>query len=397
MKVKISFSLILFVFLLFSANNKNFLVLAQEQETQENPLNIETNSDLIPRINRELSDFERRIVQDKITELDQQAQLKWKIGNQEEAFDLWYEAIRLSKYINIELELKTITKVASVAWENNRNQDLNFLTERLLFLESEQSKDDSRMNPNLLNLFADAYQTLHNIDKSISTNQQILRLARQENDIGKIQNTLDKLGKFYLGKFDYYQALPIYQELLSLAQNNENYLQEGIYLRQLAEINGAIVQPENAIKYKNLLADNYLHNQDLLPIPALKISIADDYKTMDKPEEASQLYQEAFALAWSLEQYATAGDALKKLGKLYQQYEQSDYALEIYQQLIKIEQQSYNLYGLMNTYEQIGLIYQQKQEYSQARQAFEKALEISHHIKYKEDYFLGKINQLESE
>ena len=389
--------LIIIGYLSFSMNSELSLVLAQEQETQENPLNIETNSNLIPRINRQLSDFERRIVQEKVTELDQQAQLEWKAGNQEKAFELSYEAIRLSKYINIELELKTITKVASVAWENNRNQDLNFLTERLLFLESEQSSDDSGINPDLLNLFADAYETLHNIDKSISTNQQILRLARHENDTAKIQNTLDKIGKFYLGKFDYYQALPIYEELLGLAQNDGNYLQEGIYLRQLAEINGAILQPENAINYKNILAENYLQNQELLPIPALKISIADDYKTMDKPEEASQMYQEAFALAWSLEQYATAGDALKKLGKLYQQYEQSDYALEIYQQLIKIEQQSYNLYGLMNTYEQIGLIYQQKQEYSQARQAFEKALEISRHIKYKEDYFLGKINQLDNE
>lgn len=370
-------------------------IFAQGLEFKENPLNEKTDSELVPTIERDLTNFEKKRVLAKIAELDQQAESELKAGNQDQAFLIWYETIKLSRFIDKETEIKTITRVGAVAWEKSRNQELNFLMERLLVLESESTKNE-QIEPEFLSLFAEAYETLHNLDKSIAVNQQILAIARQKEDTLKIIETLDKLGKFYLGKFDYYQALPIYEELLSLAQQNENYLQEGIYLRKLAEINGAILKPENAINYKQKLAENYLANQQLQQIPFLKIAIGDDYKMLDKPEEASQYYQEAFALAWSLEQYAIAGDALKKLGKLYQNYEQLDYALQIYQELIKIEQQSYNLYGLMNTYEQIGNIYQKKQDYPQARQALEKALEIARHIKHKEDYFLGKISELDN-
>lgn len=394
MKIDI-FRLIFISFLSYFNFGYSNVVLAQGLDFKENPLNQKIESDLIPTANRDLSDFEKRRIADKMTELDQQAQAELKAGNEDQAFLIWYEEIKLSKYINVETEIKTITKVGAIAWEKSRNQELNFLTERLVKIESE-STIDGKIKPELLPVFAEAYEALHNIDKSIAVNQQILVIARQENNSSLIQTTLDKLGTFYLSKFDYYQALPIFEELLTLSQQNENYLQEGIYLRTLAEIEGAILKPENAINYKEKLAENLLVNQQVLQIPFIKISIGDDYKMIDKPEQASQSYQEAFSLAWSLEQYATAGDALKKLGKLYQDYQQLDSALKIYDELIKIEQQSYNLYGLMNTYDQIGIIYQQKQDYVQARKFFEKALEIARNIKYKENYFITKINQIDN-
>jgi tetratricopeptide (TPR) repeat protein len=126
----------------------------------------------------------------------------------------------------------------------------------------------------------------------------------------------------------------------------------------------------------------------------LKIAIADDYKTLDKPEEASKYYQEAFSLAWSLQQFAAAGDALKKLAKLYESYQQNDFALQTYQEVIKIEQQSYNLYGLMNTYDAIAKIYVKQENYAQALPWFQKALEISLHLKYKQDYFSAQLQQV---
>ncbi|RMD71089.1 MAG: tetratricopeptide repeat protein, partial [Cyanobacteria bacterium J149] len=129
----------------------------------------------------------------------------------------------------------------------------------------------------------------------------------------------------------------------------------------------------------------------------LKIAIGDDYKSLNDPQSASQSYQEAFNTAWSNQQYAIAGDALKKLGKLYQEYEQWDSALQIYQELIKIEQQSYNLYGLMNTYDYMVIIYQQKEEENQALQYWQKALEIARHLNYKEDYFFNKISRVNEE
>ena len=124
--------------------------------------------------------------------------------------------------------------------------------------------------------------------------------------------------------------------------------------------------------------------------------MGNDYKALNNPQSASESYQSAFSLALSLEQYAIAGDALKQLGKLYQEYQQLDSALQIYQELIIIEKNSYNFYGLMNTYDFIGIIYSQKEDYTEALSSFEKALAIARELQYKEDYFLQKISQLQT-
>lgn len=373
------------------------LVFAQEEETyveKINPLEIQEKDPLLPSINRPLTDFEKKRVRNTLVELNQEAEAELKAGNGDQAFTLWYRELRLTKVFGREEEIKSLTRIGKIAWENNRNQDVNYITERLVILEAENTDEDGKIEPELIFLLAEAYETTHNLDKSIIVYQQILESARQQENRENIKLALDKLGIFYLSKFNYYQAEPIYKELLVIARAEENYLEEGIYLRKLAEINGAIVNPENAVNYKKKLAQNYLANQKLQLLSDLNISIGDDYKALNNPEQASQYYQEAFALAWSLEQFATAGDALKKLGKLYQEYKQNEYALQIYQELIKIEQQSYNLYGLMNTYDYIGQIYVQENNYPLALQWFQKALEIAYNLQYKIDYFNSQIQQV---
>ncbi len=358
-----------------------------------NPLLVNFEDELLPKINRDLTKLERKRIQEKITELDTLADSELLAGNVDLAFGLWYRAINLSRALGVDSEVKMISKVGKIAWEKSRNEDITFLTERLLIVEAE-STNNNEINSELLPLFIDAYEGLHNLDKSITINQKNLELARLNNEPDKIKISLDKLGQFYFAKFDYYRAQPIYEELLTIARINQDYLAEGIYLRKLAEINSAIIQPENALKYKQELAQSYLKNQNLLALSILKIAIGDDYKTLKKPEEATKSYQEAFNMAWELKQYAVAGDSLQKLAKLYQEYEQLDSALAIYQELIKVQQLSYNLYGLMNSYDSMGIIYRQKQDSSSAIKSFQKALEISRNLKYKEDYFLGKINEV---
>jgi tetratricopeptide (TPR) repeat protein len=395
-KIYYSFLTVLILLLGIRGGQEN-LVLAQTegvpQAEQINPLEIRERDLLLPSIDRPLTDFELKRLRTALDELNNQAKAQLEAGNDDEAFAIWYRELRLRRVFGTGEEIEVLTRVGAIAWDKSRNQDLNFITERLLIIEAEV-KTETGIKPELLPVFAQAYETLHNLDKSLEIYQQILTLAEQKNDPKAIKNALDKIGQFYLAKFNYYQAEPIYKRLLTIAQEQQNYLDEGIYLRKLAEISTQISKPENSVIYKEQLAESYLANQQLQLLPDLKIAIADDYKALDQPEQASQNYQEAFALAWSLQQLATAGDALKKLGKLYQDYNQNDYALQIYQELIKIEQQSYNLYGLMNTYDSIGKIYLKENQYNQALAYFEKALEIAYNLKYKIDYFSGQIQQL---
>lgn len=369
--------------------------VAQEIE-KPNPLTTNFSSDLIPSIDREITPFEKKRIRNRIEELNSLASTELSQGNDDNAFSAWYEAINLSRYLGIEAEIKMINQVGKVAWDKSRNQDINFLTERLNIIEN-QATENKELDEEFLAILIDAHEVLHNIDQSITLNQNNLEIARNNNDTDQIKSSLEKLGNLYLAKFDYYSAEPIFKELLEISRQNEDYLGEGIYLRKLAEISQALVNPANSVKYKEELVENGLQNQNLASLAMLKIAIGDDYKSLNDPQSASQSYQEAFNTAWSNQQYAIAGDALKKLGKLYQEYEQWDSALQIYQELIKIEQQSYNLYGLMNTYDYMAIIYQQKEEENQALQYWQKALEIARHLNYKEDYFFNKISRVNEE
>ncbi|MGH2414827.1 MAG: tetratricopeptide repeat protein, partial [Microcystaceae cyanobacterium] len=95
-----------------------------------------------------------------------------------------------------------------------------------------------------------------------------------------------------------------------------------------------------------------------------------------------------------LQEFGAAGEALTKLGDLYRTYHQDNYVLQIYQELLKVEQQSYNYYGLMNTYDRIGKIHLEQQNYAQALAAFKQALEIAKTLSYQEDYFISQIEQV---
>ena len=387
---------ILILLLGVSGGNQNFIWAQTEEfvQTEEvNPLEIQERDPLLPSIDRPLTDFEIRRLTEALAVLDNQAKTELKAGNNDRAFAIWYRELRVRRVFGTAEEIKALTRVGAIAWDKNRNQDINFITQRLLIIEAEVNTETG-IEPELLPLFAQAYETLHNLDKSIEIYQQILTLAEEQNEPKAINNALDKLGKFYLAKFNYYQAEPIYKQLLTIAQEQENYLNEGVYLQKLAEISNQISKPENSVIYKEKLVETYLANQKLQSLATLKIAIAHDYKVLNQPEQASQNYQEAFALAWSLQQFAIAGDALKKLGDLYQEYNQDEHALKIYQELIKVEQQSYNFYGLMKAYDAIAQIYLKQQNYSQALASLEKGLEIAQNLKYKVEYFNTRIQKI---
>ncbi|HIK36712.1 MAG TPA: tetratricopeptide repeat-containing protein [Geminocystis sp. M7585_C2015_104] len=386
------FCCFVFFLLIFSSGMP---LLAQNRQSK-NPLTSEFKSELIPIIERPLTPLEQRRIRERIELLEKQAEEALMAGNDDLAFSLWYEAINLSGYLGVESELKLIARVGERAWAKNRIQDVKFITERLTIIERNNDID----NLDFLNLLKNAYVSIHDLDKLVELNLKTLDMARSKNDSSLEKLSLENLGELYLAKFDYYRAEPIYERLLQIARQEGDYLQEGIYLRKLAEISQALVNPENSVLYKEELFKKAIENpsfsKNISYLPMLKISLGDDYKQLNQPQLAGESYQEAFKMAWEKQLYSIAADALRKLGQLYHQYQRPDVALEIYQELVKVEQLSYNLYGLMNAYDYIATIYLQKQQVNRAREYWQKALEVARNLRYQEEYFLEKINSLKS-
>ncbi len=79
---------------------------------------------------------------------------------------------------------------------------------------------------------------------------------------------------------------------------------------------------------------------------------------------------------------------------MYTEYEQEDYALQIYNRLIQVEQLSYNYYGLMRVYDKVGEIYLEKQQYQLALSAFQEGLILARSLNHNQDHFLAQIQKV---
>lgn len=365
-------------------------VVAQTEVLSPQPHPLETNTpdSLLPQTKRPLNAVERSVILQTTQELDQRAQIYLKAGKDDEAFSLWYRELKLQRALGLSEELIALTRVGSIAWEKSRTVDVQAIERRLEAIEPQLS------DPQQLTYLAQAYQQIRFLDESIRIYEKILTNAQAKQDFATQEIALKNIGQLHLARFDYNNAATTYEQLLALARDRSNTATQELYLQQLAEIYTQASQPEKALAIKEQLVENYLKNQQQEKIPPLKISLGDDYQANNQPKPASENYQQAFELAWSLQQLATASEALKKLGELYRKNNQLDSAIIIYQQLLKVETQSYNYYGLMTTYDRIAQIYLDLQDKQNALKNFQKGLEIAKILNHQQAYFNTQIQQV---
>ncbi|MDJ0636714.1 MAG: tetratricopeptide repeat protein [Xenococcaceae cyanobacterium MO_188.B29] len=410
---KLTITLCLFNLGCFCLNSNQFVVLAQTE--QYNPLESIEPDPLLPspEIDRPLTSLEKRLIKETNIVLNNQARSELATGNKDKAFALWYRELRLQRVLGRTEEITALGRVGEIAWQQNLSQELNIISDRLLAIQQEITTEDAPINIHVLKSLGQAYQQVRDLDRAVIIYQQILEKNRQEDNFSEEQKNLETLGELHLAQFDYIQAANIYEELLKSVQNDHsqtslngneytytsqtdtNSLQKENYLNQLVGIYDRLSQPDKSIEIKQKLLTKYLDEQKTEQLAALKISLAKDYQNLKQPKKAQTYYEEAFSLAWSLQQLAIAEESLEKLALLYQDYQQPNAALEIYQELIKVHQKAYSYYNLMNTYSQIGQIYEQLNNDRQALNAYKKGLELAQSLNYRVEYFQGKIGQLQ--
>jgi len=377
-------------------------VLAQNQST--NPLATEINySDpVIPYGygKRELSPFEKNRIKKTITELNQSAQVVLKQGNPDQAFEFWYRQLKLTRAINPETEIKALGNIGAIAWQENRGLDLRNIAARLISLEGEITAKKS-LSIDLLTQFATAYQQVRYLDQAINIQTKITKISRRADNynLAVEQENAEVLGKLYLAKFDYQNAAKTYQTLLSLTdnknpefptKNNTNF-----YLRILVDIYDRTGQTNQSIVTKQRLIKQYTLTKKSHKIAKLEIAIARDYETLNQIPQAIEAYNLTWNIASQNQQLAIAEDALISLGKLHKSEGKIEQAIATYTNLIEIQQQSYNYYGLINTYDTLGKIYLKSNQKIKAKQSFQQALVLAQTLNYKIDYFNSRIQQFD--
>lgn len=360
-----------------------------------NPLEITTPDPLLPTstVDRPLNPLERQNLAAALDELNQQAAAKLKAGNRVRAFEIWNRELRLRRTLGSLEEVKALGRVGAIAWSENQGTQLKIITQRLQAIQ-QKIKAQQSVNLNLLRSLGVAFEQVRVPKSAIEVYEQILVAVRQRQDTAAVEATLKTIAALNLSWFDYTKASAAYEELLALASSKSDRGSSVTYLQQLAYIYEQADQHPQAVKIKQQLAELYLNQEDFTQVPALRLAIASDYESLGQLEEAFLNYQEAYALAWSLQQYYRASDALRKLVTLYRSHGQIKEALQTSEILLEADDRSSNFYGMMNTYDQRGQIYLKIGDYREAFAAFQKGLRLAQQLSYQETYFDQQIDHV---
>ena len=372
------------------------IALADDASYPPNPLNVEVESDpLLPElvVDRPLSPQELRVFKAGVAELSSAGDAALAAGNPEEAFDIWIRELRLRRLLGPYEEVAALKRVGSIAWSERQTTEVRIISQRLLEIEIETQTQEP-VDYQLLLEIADAYRALRARQLAVDLYDTILINARANDDVPTEKQALVALADLHLSWFDYPNAAIAYEDLLVLARTKGDKVAEVDALTQLAHIYTEGDQPQDAIAIRTELVDWYEQRQEFEQIPVLKIANGDDYVDINRPDLAAPSYQEAFAVARSVQYFGYAAEALTKLAELYQSLDRPDDALVVYQLLVDVEQQSYNYYGLMNAYDLMGQLHQQRGANNQALLAYRQGLDIARQLDFRVGYFRTQVNQV---
>ena len=365
-----------------------------------NPLEIQTSDDPLlpnPPLERSLNTLEESNLRAALDKLNNEATAELNRGNKDQAFEIWYREIRLRRVLGGPLEeVQALGRVGEIAWGKNYKPETQLITGRLKTIQQEAEEKESLDKP-LLNALGKAYLQVRVPGPALAIYNQILADTRQRKDAKGEEEILKIIAQLHLAWFDYTQAATTYEELLNLAKTDSDLINEKVYLEDLINIYNQSRQMEKSLRIKEQLVELYRNPEDIMKVPGLKIAIAADYESLDKAEKASEIYQEAYKQALALDQFSEASDALERLGKLYHADHQPEVALQVYEVLVWVEQQSYNAFGLMNVYDQMGQIYLEEKNYPKALEYFQLGLDLAKSLQHQETYFARQIERVNQE
>ncbi|MFB2917840.1 tetratricopeptide repeat protein [Aerosakkonema funiforme] len=376
-------------------NNNNNNKKPNPNQFPPNPLEIRVRDPLLPRSGRDkrpLTQAELATLATALDRLNAEAAAKLQANDEKGALETWYRELRLRRYLGLLPEVQALSRVGGIAWERNLSEDVQYITKRLQTIQQTQLKPPVELD--LLRSLATAFEQVRAPDWSVKVYEQILAEMRQQGNKVQEEALLLKIGELSLSWFDYAKAIGAYQELVNFAQQAGDRTKQVNYLKQLAYLYGKDNQIEKSIKIKQQLIEFYRNQQDFVQIPAMQLEIGSAYEAVGRLEQATQNYQEAYAFAWSIQQYASAGDALRKLVAIQRAQKQINAALETYQVLVKADYLAYNFYGMMNTYDEVGQLYLEYKNFAQALSAFQKGLELAQQLKHRESYFARQIQRV---
>ncbi len=321
------------------------------------------------RLHKKVGEFLEELYGDKWADVAGQLAAHFRIAREwKKALLYAIEAARYSKRIYANHEAIRNYRVALELWELAPDKDLN-------------------AKLNLLQEVGEVYKNIANLDEALTTYGQILELAGTNDRRNVRAAGLNGLGDVHRYRGDYQQALPYYVECELIAQelSDENMLIEvwtdltDLYYRLWMDALAkgaaeAAAYRAKSEEYGLRVTENAERLHALENLRRAYITLG-NLKLHDKHyDEAESHYQEATALA---ERHNLPLKSLNNLGEIRRLQGQYDEALRYYTRCAEWATKTGAVRHEIMTCNNIGLVHLSKQDFEQARDFFDQALELN--------------------
>lgn len=350
-----------------------------------------------PTVDRPLSPLELFTLEQDLNQLAREAEALAAANDSEAAAALWLRELRLRRLLGLDAELAAIDRVAQRLRDSSATRELQLLSARLdqisPALGPEQREDRQR-----LERIAAIYTTLGNVEAAAELRRSLATAALDRGDTDDHQAQLEALAWLYADWFYFPEAAATYDELVELVANRgaDQSGEDGVrFLVGQIENLEAAQQFEAALVAQQQLLLRYREEETRWPqMAGLQYAMATNYRRLGNLDWASQQYQIAYTNAITGQQLEIAAQTLRALADLYRQVDQWPDVDYLYQQLLAVERQALDAFGLMDAFDQIGQLYEQAENPAGARQAYEEGLALARQLRHRQDYFTNQIQRL---
>ena len=350
-------------------------------------------------LNRPLSPLERRLIEETIVQLDQDAQRLLETSQTDQAFDLWFRVLNLQRGLGRSEEIRGLGTIGEQAWKTGHRVELQAITDRLSRLEIDLRKSPQQSLSTEGKALGLAYQQVRDLNAAQNFYQFQLQLAQQQQDTTAIGAILTELIAVQWGALNYPLATEYTQQKLTLLRSGpvtvESLQEERSLLSSLAFLAKQIGDYPTQI---SALEETIALTLDLglvEEIPTLWTDLGNAYRANNQFNLAVQSYYQGYTIAQENQQYQAAQTILGSLGELQEAEGQLRDAIHTYELLRQVHRYSSNLLGLLDSYDRLGQLYLQIQQPEQAQEQFQQGLTLAKRLKYRESEFEVHLQQFQ--
>ncbi len=210
--------------------------------------------------------------------------------------------------------------------------------------------------------------------------QQITQLEQTSPKSPLLVTLYNNLGGAYAGKYDYKQALELYEKALTLAEAKSDPTGQARSLLNLGDALSSCGRPFQALSYYQQALGKYRELGDHRGEAASLGNLGIAYQLLSQYQQAIEYQQQSLSIKREIGDRQGEANSLGNLGNAYQSLGQYQQSIEYTQQTLAIAREIGDRQGEANSLGNLGIAYDSLGQYQQSIEYTQQQLAIAREI-----------------